>query len=233
MLTSSSAANFSTLPGSSAALPSGPRGRPMSEAPSTSLDRAPTPWPTWLATMAPVALPSMPSRGPAIARASSGRALPRAPTAEPAIGSTRRFQTSVVSTIHSARLQAAVVVTPEGKSVASSSQWSARRTASATASRWAWVGVGSDSWAEILRAMSVTTAQLTGPSWGCMKACIWFISWLRSGMAPPAPPIPPASPLNSCSNGVPLNGFCSSGPSPGLSLMPQPYSPRPSGYLHS
>ena len=90
----------------------------MSEAPSTSAERAPTPWPTWAATMAPVALPSMPSSGPAIARASSGSALPSAPTAEPAIGSTSRFQTSVVSTIHSALLQAAVVVTPEVKSVA-------------------------------------------------------------------------------------------------------------------
>ena len=35
-------------------------------------------------------------------------------TDEAAIGSTRPFQTSVVPTIHSARLQAAVEVTPEG-----------------------------------------------------------------------------------------------------------------------
>ena len=68
-----------------------------------------------------------------------------------AMGSTRPFQTSVVPTIHSARLQAAVEVTPEGKSVVSSSQWSARRTASATWSCWRWVGEGSGSAAACLR----------------------------------------------------------------------------------
>ena len=68
---------------------------------------------------------------------SSGIAWPRALVAEPAIGSTSTFQTSMVSTIHSARDQAAVVVTPEGNSVVVSSQWSARRTASATALDWA------------------------------------------------------------------------------------------------
>ena len=184
--------------GSRAALPAGPRGRPMSEAPRTSPASPPTPWPTWVATIAPVALPSMPSSGPAIARASSGRALPSAVTVEPATGSTRRFQTSRVSTIHSARLQAAVEVTPEEKSVVSSSQWSASRTASAIASCWAWLGVGSGCWAATLRAMSETTAQLMGPSWGCMRDCTWAISAERSGMPPPRRPQAAEEGLEGC-----------------------------------
>ena len=79
-----------------------------------------------------------------------------------ATGSTRTFQTSVVPTIHSARLQAVAAVTPEGKDVASSSQWSARRTASATASFCLCVGVGSGDWATTLRARSVAKSQLIG-----------------------------------------------------------------------
>ena len=109
----------------------------MSEALSTSPASAPRPLPTWEATIAPLALPSIAMRGPASCLISSGIAWPRAWVAEPAIGSTSTFQTSIVSTIHSARDHAAVVVTPEGNSVVVSSQWSARRTASATAPDWA------------------------------------------------------------------------------------------------
>ena len=60
--------------------------------------------------------------------ASPGSAPRRACTEDSAIGSTSTFQTSVVPTTHSARLQAAVELTPEGNAVVSSSQWSARRT---------------------------------------------------------------------------------------------------------
>ena len=77
--------------------------------------------------------PRMPRIGPACACASSGSAVPSAPTDGAATGSTSTFHTSVVPTTHSARLHAAAVVTPEGNSVVSSSQWSASRTASATA----------------------------------------------------------------------------------------------------
>jgi hypothetical protein len=136
----------------------------MSEALSTSPARAPRPEPTWVASIAPMALPSMAMIGPPMPCASAGRALPRAPTEEAAIGSTSTFQTSVVPTIHSARLQAAVEVTPEGNAVVSSSQWSARRTASATSSFWRCVGEGSGSWATVLRAMSTAASQLRGPS---------------------------------------------------------------------
>ena len=104
----------------------------MSLAVSTSPARPPSAAPTWLPNMAPPALPIIPIRGPAIALASSGIALPIAATTCSATGSTSTRHTSVVCSIHSARLHAAVVVTPEGSTVASSSQWSARRIASAT-----------------------------------------------------------------------------------------------------
>ena len=52
----------------------------------------------------------MPSNGPAIARASSGRASPSASVAEAATGSTSTFQTSAVLTSHSARDQAVLLV---------------------------------------------------------------------------------------------------------------------------
>ena len=94
----------------------------------------------------------MPSSGPDIARASSGRAPLSACTEDSAIGSTSTFHTSVVPTTHSARLHAAVEVTPEGNSVVSSSQWSASRSASATASFCCCVGDGSGDWATVLRA---------------------------------------------------------------------------------
>ena len=87
-----------------------------------------------------------------------------APTDCRATGSTSTFHTSVVLTTHSARLQAVAVVTPEGNDVVSSSQWSARRTASATASCCVLVGVGSADWATVLRARLRATSQFSGPS---------------------------------------------------------------------
>ena len=158
-------------------------------------------------------------RGPASWRISSGIACPSAAVAEPAIGSTSTFHTSMVSTIHSARDHAAVVDTPEGNPVVVSSQWSARRTASATAPDWAAVTVGSGSCAAVRRARSCTVCQLTGPSCGANSDCICDISALRSGMPPPgpppSPPSPPSWPPNCekiCSKGVPLKGLLSSGP---------------------
>ena len=145
-------------------MPAGASGTPMSETESTSPASVPSPEPTWLASSAPIARPRMPRIGPACAWASSGSAEPSAPTDWRATGSTSTFQTSVVLTTHSARLHADAVVTPEGKPVASSSQWSASRTASATAFCWAELGVGSGVWATVLRARSSATSQLSGPS---------------------------------------------------------------------
>ena len=159
----------------------------MSDAVSTSPASPPSAEPTWLATIAPVAWLIIPSSGPAMARASSGSALPSAWVAWAATGSTSTFQTSVVPTIHSARDHAAVVVTPEGNAVAESSQWSARRTASATAAFCFSLTLGSGAWAACLRAMSMATSQLTGPSWGFISDWIWEKSAVRSGI-PPGPP---------------------------------------------
>ena len=202
----------------------------MSLAVSTSPARPPSAAPTWLPNIAPPALPSIPISGPAIALASSGIALPMAPTTCSATGSTRTRQTSVVCSIHSARLQAAVVVTPEGSTVASSSQWSASRIASATAVWSLRSGLGSGSWAEVRRAMSVARVQFTGPSYGA--------SWPASGPSAPRgraspaalpawPPDPPSA-LKICSKGVPLNGL-SSGPLGLLLMGPNYRSPPMSG----
>ena len=134
----------------------------------------------------------MPIIGPATALASSGSAEPIAATEPSAIGSTRTFQTSAVPTIHSARLQAADEVTPEGNAVVSSSQWSASRTASATASRWRAVTDGSLDWATVLRARSSATSQLMGPSCGCSSDWIWLKIAPRSGIPGIWPPRRPA-----------------------------------------
>ena len=99
-----------------------------------------------------------------MACASAGRALLSAPTDDAAIGSTSTFHTSRVPTIHSARLQAAVEVTPDGNAVVSSSQRSASRTASATSSTCCCDGVGSGCWATVLRAVSMAASQFRGPS---------------------------------------------------------------------
>ena len=106
----------------------------------------------------------MPTIGPLMPWASAGSALPTAPTDDWAMGSTIGFQRSMVPTIHSARLQAAVDCTPEENSVASSSHRSASRTASATAPCWRSVGEGSGLWATARRAMSVATFQFSAPS---------------------------------------------------------------------
>ncbi len=145
-------------------MPGALSGMPMSAAPSTSPARTPRPEPTWLASIAPTALPTMPRIGPAAAWASAGSAPPMPLTDCSATGSTSTFHVSRVLTIQSARLHAAVEVTPEGKSVTSSSQWSARRTASATASLSRAVGLGSGVVATLLRARSVATSQLRAPS---------------------------------------------------------------------
>ena len=141
-----------------------------------------------MATIIPVALPIIPSSGPASWRASSGSASASEPPARSASGVTRTFHTSYVPTSHSALLHAAVRSTPEGKPVASSSQWSARRTASATASAACAFGVGSGVCAAMRRAVSSAKSQFTGPSlsdWFII-AWIWPSSWFRSGI--PAPP---------------------------------------------
>ena len=212
----------------------------MSEALSTSPARPPRACPTWEPNIAPPAWPRMPISGPAIACASAGRAEPIADTTCSATGSTSRCHTPTVSSTHSARLQATAERTPEGNSVAESSQWSASRRASATSLRWRSVGVGSGSSATVRRATSLARVQFTEPSCGAIIACIWLINAERSGI-PPAPCAPPNAPgrpppappkaLKICSNGVPLKGLLSSpsGRSPGSFVMGPNYSLRQPG----
>ena len=179
----------------------------MSEAVSTSPASPPSACPTWEPKTVPPILPSMPISGPAMARASAGIEPPIAPfmalVTWAATGSTSTFQTSIVCSIHSARLHAAPTVTPDASGVTVSSQWSASRTESATRSRSVRLGVGSGFSAAERRAMSLARVQFTAPSYGVIRCCIWPSSALRSGIGPPAPPRAP----NICSNGVPLNGF--------------------------
>ena len=201
----------------------------MSEALSTSPARPPSACPTWLPNIAPPAWPSSPISGPAICCASGGSAPPIADTTCSATGSTSTFQTSMVCSTHSARLQAADEVTPEENSVDESSQWSASRSASAISPACRSVGDGSGCSATVRRATSLASVQFTEPSCGDIIACIWLISADRSGMPPPPgipgkpPPAPPRPPnaLKICSNGVPLKGLgcSSSGRSPGSFVM--------------
>lgn len=120
--------------GSSAALPAGASGRPTSVEPTTSAASAPSAWPIWVPNIAPPIERMTPISGPAMACISSGSTPPMAVPTRSATGSTSSFQTGRVASIHSARLQATAVPAPEGNSVLESSQRSARRTASATAS---------------------------------------------------------------------------------------------------
>ena len=71
--------------------------------------------------------------GPAWAATSGGIALDIADTTRLATGSHRAAQVPMVFSTQSIWLQASAVVIPDGRSVAPSSQTSANRTASATA----------------------------------------------------------------------------------------------------
>ena len=153
-----------TLWGTRAARPTGASGRPMSVAVSTSVDSSPSAWPIWVPKIAPPAWPSMPISGPAIALASAGSASPIAATTCWATGSTSWRQVGTVSSIHCARLQPAVVTMPLGKSVTSSSQWSARVIASAMRRSWALPTDGSGLAATARRATSRARFQFTLPS---------------------------------------------------------------------
>ena len=88
----------------------------------------------------------------------------------------------MVCSTHSARLQAAVPLTPEGNSVAESSQWSASRSASATSVLCRSVGEGSGLLGDGAPGDVLGRVQFTEPSCGAIIACIWLISADRSGI---------------------------------------------------
>ncbi len=127
------AENSSTAWGSSAAVPLGPNGRPMSVEVSTSLDNLPSAWPSCEPNAMPPIWEIIDSSGPAIALASSGSAEVHTDEICWATGSHSRFQVSSVWSIQSVGDHAEVVVVPAGRAVDPSSQVSASRTASAIA----------------------------------------------------------------------------------------------------
>jgi len=119
--TDSPAPNAATPEGSSAAVPSGPSGRPMSVELTISPASSPTAAPVWLPIIAPPscliigvrpARPPSPPRPPSIARISSGMSSPScagsmlsieliASTPLAAIGSHSEAQTGKVASSHS------------------------------------------------------------------------------------------------------------------------------------
>src|SRR2546430_2633706 len=123
------------LAGSSAAVPAGPSGSPISPADSTSAARVPRACPSWPPNRAPPSVLTIDCIGPSWPRISSGTRSPIAPTMRPATGSHSLRQTGSVWVTHSARLHACAVRMPDGSADAGSSHRSARCSASATAAR--------------------------------------------------------------------------------------------------
>ena len=138
--------------GSSAETPVGASGMPTSVLERTSVASVPTACPTCEPNIAPPAWLRMPTRGPAIALASSGKAFAIAATTCSAIGSTIARQVGIVDSTHCERLHAAVRVAAAGMSVAVSSQTSARRMASSTADDSVLSGEGSGEATTVRRA---------------------------------------------------------------------------------
>ena len=184
----------------------------MSEAVSTSAASPPIAEPTWVPNIAPPIWPSMPISGPAIACASCGqRAAHRADDAlghrldQPAPHLTGRLDPLGAAPGHG-RGDAG------RNAVASSSQWSASRTASATF-RWRSVGVG----VGLLGHRPAGDVAGQGP---VHRAVVRRHHRLHLAHQPgqvghPAGP-PPAAPahlrsqVKICSKGVPLKGLWAS-----------------------
>lgn len=140
----------------------------MSDEPTTSPASTPTACPICVPNMAPPIERIMPISRPAMACISSGRTSPMAVPTRSATGSTSSFQAGRVASTHSARLQATAEAAPDGRDVASSSQRSARRTASSTALRSAGPTLVSLApsglpWETVWRAICLAMSQFTGP----------------------------------------------------------------------
>ena len=122
-------------------MPSGPSGRPTSEEVSTSLASWASPAPSCEPKAMPPTCEIIPSIGPAIWRASSGRPSTQAPATRCATGSHRRCQVGMVVSTHCAGDQTTTCEVPDGRVVASSSHSSARRTDSSAARCCSLVGL--------------------------------------------------------------------------------------------
>ncbi len=106
----------------------------MSVEARTSLASCPRAWPSWEPNARPPIWENIPSIGPAIARASSGRPWTHMPLTCSATGSHRRFHVPSVLSSQSTGVHATVRVAPAGNVVAPSSHSSAKCAASRTAS---------------------------------------------------------------------------------------------------
>ena len=180
MPTESPSPNAATPEGSSAAVPSGPSGRPTSVELTISPASSPTAVPVWPPIIAPPscrsmgASPDSPPRPASACCISSGTSAPScegstssieliASTPFAAIGSQSADQTGKVASSHSDLLQASIFLTPEGNVVTSSSHRSASRIASVTAARSLASTLGSPLAAMVCLARFFASSQLTGP----------------------------------------------------------------------
>src|SRR5215470_14097371 len=228
-LTSSSptdrpAPNAATLAGSSAAVPFGPIGRPMSLELMMSSASVPTAAPAWPPTIIPPILriislrlprprlPRPPAPAPpvsaVIADCRSGGRLSRSAsltesmppivsTARSAMGWQSVCQTGIVASTHSERLHALIVRMPLGSAVASSSQRSASLTASTTAARSLSRTLGSPFAAIVCLAAFFARSQFTGPPWYDIASATWrsiSASCCGSPNGAPGPPGPGPDP---------------------------------------
>ena len=210
----------------------------MSEEPSTSPASSASAVPTWCPNSVPAICWSIAPMGPAISAAGAGSMPVIAAVMPCATGSTSRFHTGRVCSIHSARLQASAPVVPAGSSHTASSQCSASRTASVSAPSSPAVGDGSGVAALVPRAMSLASAQFTGPSPELISDWIRPMTiasicgsrpgicaprplarFARSGISPsPSPPPPRPSAPSSCWS---CSGSGSGGrPKGGMALWP-------------
>src|SRR6266851_320345 len=252
-LTSSSptdrpAPNAATPAGSSAAVPSGPIGRPMSLELMMSSASVPTAAPAWPPTIIPPTLriislrpprprpPRPPAPAPPVSAAmadrrsggSSSRSVsltesipPIVSTARSAMGWQSVFQTGIVASTHSERLHALIVRIPLGSEVASSSHRSASLTASTTAARWLSRTLGSPFATIVCLAVFLARSQFTGPPWYDIASATWRSASASCCGSPNGPPGPVGSP------GLPGPPGCPGPPGPPGPPEPGPDPPEP------
>ena len=164
------------LAGTSAAVPAGPRGRPMSPAESTSPASEPSAVPSWPPKTAPPTEVSIAAIGPSWARICSGTRSPIALVIWAATGSHSLRQTSRVLVSHSARRQASADRMPArqgGSRVepqVGQAQRLLRRPRAAGSRR-------PDRRASCDWAICMARSQLTGPEPGLASICC---SWARN-----------------------------------------------------
>ena len=160
------------LAGTSAAVPAGPSGRPMSPAESTSAASEPRAWPSWPPNSAPPSVATIDCIGPSWARASSRHQVAHGAD-HPAGDRVAELAPDVEGLVDP------LVAVPgdggagcrTGSADAGSSHRSARRSASSTALRSYGDTAGSPAAASWLAATWRARSQLTGPLPGAASSC--------------------------------------------------------------